>query len=339
MNNGIILAGNMIVDALKDIDIYPEHSNLTTIRRVTKALGGLLCNCALDLAAIDGNLPIHAVGVVGDDDYGRYITDTLKRYKNIDLSSVRIGGETSFTDAMCDTTNRTRTFFTYRGASSTLCPEDFDFEKIKGSILHIGYILLLDSLDDPDIEYGTKMARVLARAQSYGIKTSIDVVSEESNRYKEIVAPSLKYTDYCIINETEASKISGISVKDKEGAFLEDKIPEICAKLRESGVGEWVVIHSRDASYGMDKDGSFIRVPSINIPGSMIKGTTGAGDAFASGVLYGAYRDMSMSEAMRVGTAVASSSILTPGASDSIMPYDKTMKFYEEYLGKYGEVK
>ncbi len=337
MKNGIILAGNILVDALKDIDIYPSHSNLTTIRRVQKAPGGLVCNCALDLARLDRELAVKVMGIIGDDDNGRFVEETFAGEPNIDMTGVIHMGETAFTDAMCDMTNHTRTFFTYRGSNADLAPCHFDFDKLTGDILHIGYILLLDSLDAQDSEYGTAMARVLATAQAKGIKTSIDVVSEEGDRFKRMVSPALKYTDYCIINESEAEKVTGIALTEN-GKVREDKAYEACRALFDIGVAEWTVIHSRSCAYGMDKEGNCYRVASLNIPREMIKGTTGAGDAFASGVLLGAYKEMSLYDAMKLGTATANSSILSSGASDGIMPYTDTLKFYEETLKKYGEM-
>lgn len=337
MKNGIILAGNMLVDALKDIDVYPAHSNLTTIRRVRKAIGGLVCNCGLDLAILDPEMPVRVMGVIGHDDNGRLIEDTFKKYPNIDTSHIRYSGETSFTDAMCDTTNATRTFFTYRGSAAEFSPEDFDFDNLKGDILHAGYILLLDTMDEEDPEYGTKMARVLALAQSHGIKTSIDVVSEEGDRFARLVTPALKYTDYCIINEGEAERVTGIKLTEN-GSVIEENAEKACRALFDIGVGCWVVIHSRAAAWGMTREGEFERVASVNIPKSMIKGTTGAGDAFASGMLLGAYREMSLKDSMLLATATANSSILEPGASEGIMNYEKTMEFYYSALEKYGEM-
>ena len=133
LTNGMIIAGNMLVDALKDVDVYPEHSHLTTIRRVKRALGGLVCNCALDLARLDRELPITVVGAIGDDDNGRFIREVMGRYPNISLDGVKVTGQTSFTDAMCDLTNRTRTFFTFRGASGELVPSDFDFPRFRAT--------------------------------------------------------------------------------------------------------------------------------------------------------------------------------------------------------------
>ena len=50
-----------------------------------------------------------------------------------------------------------------------------DFKKIPVRIFHLGYLLLLDALDEPESRFGTKAARLLARAQAAGVKTSADV--------------------------------------------------------------------------------------------------------------------------------------------------------------------
>ena len=150
--------------------------------------------------------------------------------------------------------------------------------------------------------------------------------------------PALKYTDYCVINETEASKITGITVSAPGSGIDVSAIEKACRALRDMGVSEWVMIHSRDASYGLDKDGSFYVLPSVDIPREMIKGTTGAGDAFASGALYAAHCGMDIKQAMIAATAVASCSLLVPGATEGIPTYDEAMKAYYDFKDKCGEV-
>lgn len=331
MNKGIIVAGHMCVDVLKKIDAYPDACNLTTIRRVDQSMGGLVPNCIQDLAIIDPTLPLTAVGIVGDDSYGAYIRQNLAKYPNISTEHVKVKGQTSFTDVMYDSVKRTRAFFQFRGANAEFGPEDCDFDQIQGDILHAGYILLMDTLDEADETYGTKMARLLANAQAHGIRTSIDIVSEESDRYKKVVIPALRYTDYCVINEIESAKITDIPSKDADGNMIEENMPKILKALRSLGVSNWIIIHARDASYGLDTDGTYVRIDALDIPRSMIAGTTGAGDAFCSGVLYAAYKGMSMIEAMNFGTAVASCSILTAGASDGIRSYEETLRFSREF--------
>ncbi len=331
MNKGIILAGNVIVDILKKIDVYPGSCSLTTIRDIEMAVGGLVPNCIQDFARLDSEIPLKAIGIIGDDPEGRLILDKLKEYKNIDLSGMKTAGRTSFTDVMYAPEQLTRAFFQFRGSNADFGIDDIDFDKLEGDILHIGYMLLLDTLDEPHPVYGTKMAEVLHKAQSRGIKTSIDVVSEESDRYRTVVAPSLKYVNYCIINELEAGKIAGIPSVDDNGNIIEENMPKICKALQDLGVSDWVIIHARNASYGLDSDGTYYRMDCIDIPRSLIAGTTGAGDAFCTGALYGAYRGMSIKEAMYFATGVASCSLFSANASDGVRSYEGTLKLMEEY--------
>src|SRR5690606_25443890 len=136
-------------------------------------------------AKIDPNLPIEIVALLGDDEKGDYLKKKLGTYQNIDLSHVKMIGDTPYTDVIHDETDHTRTFFAYKGNSSLFDEDTIDFENLQGKLLHIGYILLLDSLDQEDREYGTKMAKVLKQAQEKGLKTSIDIVSENSDRYEK----------------------------------------------------------------------------------------------------------------------------------------------------------
>ena len=118
---------------------------------------------------------------------------------------VQRDGRTSFTAVMSNNRTKERTFFQHAGANAYYGEEHIDWDKLDVNIFHIGYILLLPHLDEPDAQYGTKMARLLDRAQKAGMKTSIDVVSESGERFQKLVTPALRYTDYCIINELAAA--------------------------------------------------------------------------------------------------------------------------------------
>ena len=123
---------------------------------------------------------------------------------------VQRDGRTSFTAVMSNNRTKERTFFQHAGANAYYGEEHIDWDKLDVNIFHIGYILLLPHLDEPDAQYGTKMARLLDRAQKAGMKTSIDVVSESGERFQKLVTPALRYTDYCIINELETQQTTGV---------------------------------------------------------------------------------------------------------------------------------
>ena len=178
MRKGICVAGNLVVDITYPIERWPRQSELTTITEgITRSVGGAVCNVVTDLARMDKSLPLSALGVIGQDAEGDFILEQLGKYRNVDLSLLGRKGATSFTAVMSDNRTKARTFFQYRGANALFDESFIDWEKIDAELLHVGYILLLDALDQEDAEYGTKMARLLAEARRRGLKTSIDVVT------------------------------------------------------------------------------------------------------------------------------------------------------------------
>ena len=326
--NGIAVAGNMIVDVLYPILGHPKPGELTTIAEgISRSTGGALCNVIVDLAKLDPDLPLTALGRVGTDSEGDYVLEKLHAHDNIDTSRVLREGLTSFTAVMADTIGKQRTFYHYRGANARFCESDIDWDNLRADILHIGYILLLDALDEPDEQFGTRMARLLHTAQSRGIMTSIDVVSEAGDRFGRIVPPALKYTDYCVINELEAEASTGVKLRGENGELLKENLPEALRVLKTLGVSRWAVIHAPEGAYGADEHGNYIETQSAPLPCAMIKGTVGAGDAFCSGVLYGAYRDLPLAEALEMGNAAAACSLTESGATEGMRTAEDAMAF------------
>jgi sugar/nucleoside kinase (ribokinase family) len=143
------------------------------------------------------------------------------------------------------------------------------------------------------------------------MKTSIDLVSENSDRYA-LVRPCIPYTDYLIINEMEAGKLTGMEPSD-------DQLEIIARKLKEMGVGEKVIIHMPEKAVCLSDEGYTI-VDSYELPNGYIKGTTGAGDAFCAGALFGIHQEWkdreimefaSMCAVMALGKADATSGLKT----------------------------
>lgn len=320
MKKGILFAGHMAVDNVKYVENYPEAHSLTTITDTFHALGGLACNCAIDLAKMDSTVPVKVLGMVGNDSLGEQILSEFSNYPSINTDMLIREGDTSYTDVMT-TPDGGRTFFQFRGANALLSPAHFDFSKISADIMHIGYLLLLDKMDMPYEDYPTAMCKVLADAQANGILTSIDVVSEDSNRFPQIVLPALQYTDYCIVNEFESSRTTGIELRNDKNELISDNLPKVLNTLLDHGVKKWVVIHTPEMSCGMDSETrAYTAVPSWRIPKEKIKSSVGAGDAFATTILYGVYSGWDMEKSLTTAAAVAAHSLFGGGASDSIIP-------------------
>jgi sugar/nucleoside kinase (ribokinase family) len=305
MRRGIAAAGSLIVDTIKLIDAYPKPGTLANIRGISRCVGGLAVNTVIDIAAIDGGIPLVSIGKVGDDALGSFITDTLGRY-GVDTSRIiRSEYHTSFTDVMNDMSNGERTFFHERGANAHFGMDDIDFDTLDAEYFHIGYALLLDEFDADDPEYGTVMARALHKARESGMKTSIDVVSENSGRFRKIVTPSLKYCTNVIINELEAGLITEIPPRDADGRVVMANLRAICEKLKSLGVEQNVVIHMPECGVAIDERGEFSAVGSYELPAGYVKGSVGAGDAFCAGVLYSIYRGFDTPRALKFAHGAA----------------------------------
>jgi sugar/nucleoside kinase (ribokinase family) len=307
MAKGIVIAGNIVVDTIKKIDSYPSTGMLCSILSVSRTTGGSVPNMGIDLKRMDPELNVLGVGLVGSDANGEYALDAMVT-SGMDVSRIqRLPDEiTAFTDVMTDSGTNERTFFHARGANAKFGLEHIHFNSLKDcSIFHIAYALLLDTMDSPDAEYGTVMAKVLYEASRRGMVTSMDVVSEQGDRFARIVTPSLKHCDYLIVNEIESSRICGIPSRDGSGKIISANIGPICSALLNMGVRRLVAVHAPEGGWCMEKDGKLTFRPSLKLPDGFIKGTVGAGDAFCAGMLYALNAGWSIEKALDTGSAAA----------------------------------
>ena len=322
----------MIVDILYPTNGWPKQGELVHIQDgISRATGGAVCNTIIDIAKLDPSMPLYAMGRIGDDAEGDLILEKLGEHANIDTANVLRDGISAFTLVLNDMLSKERTFFTYLGANGRFCEEDIDWDKLDCNILHIGYILLLNTLDQEDPEYGTKMARLLHSAQQRGIRTSIDVVSEAGDRFRRIVPPALKYTNYCVINEIEAGETTGIRLRDENDRLLRENILPALKRMKAMGVSTWAVIHSREGGYGLDERDNYVELDSLKLPDGFIKASVGAGDAFCAGVLCGAERGEKLEDAIVLGIAAAAASLSDESASEGVGTVDEVRELYRKY--------
>lgn len=332
--NGVAGAGNWIIDQVKIIDRYPLEDHLAVIQSESRGSGGAPYNVLVGLRALDPGLPLEGIGVVGDDLNGRFILDHLKSL-DIESSLMRKSrtAPTSYTDVMTVASTGRRTFFHNRGANAELCGEDFELDRIRARILHLGYLMLLDGLDEPDPSAPGRpcAARVLEEAQSEGILTSLDMVTELSDRLHQVVRPTLPYVDYFIANELESGALAEIPVRDEQGSLLVANLPKITEALLDQGVNRLVVIHFPEGGYWRPRDGEPVFMPSLNVPRDFNKGTAGAGDAFCGGILYGLHEGWPAEQCLRLAVAHAAQSLSDPTTTGGLKPLSETLDLVERF--------
>lgn len=331
--NGILAGGNWIMDYVKMIDVYPNENALANILEQNLGNGGAPFNVLKAIYKMGFSIPMEGVGVLGDDEIGREILEQCNQMgiDNAQLKTIP-GERTSFTDVMTVCNTGKRTFFHYRGANSLLEEKDFSFEKSSAKLFHLGYLLLLDRLDKVDEDGLSGAAKVLKEAKSAGFTTSADIVSEQSIRYKEVIPSSLPFIDILFINELEANRLTDIETCDGQGDFLISKGFEAAEQILQMGVLNWAIIHFPKGAIASSKAGERLFQPCVRVPQSSIKGTVGAGDAFAAGVLAGFHEEWAMEECLRIGVCAAATSLLDNTASGSIRPWKQCLT-YGETLG------
>lgn len=314
--DGIAVAGNILVDSVKQIDGYPEKGMLANIQKMSRSVGGCVPNTAINLVKMQGGIPIRAFGKAGKDENGFFILEELGR-EGIHTEGIILTDQeaTSFSDVMSLSKTGERTFFHYRGANQCLRPDDICLDGLNCRIMHIGYILLLDCFDQVDAEYGTVMAHFLHDVQKRGIMTSIDVVSNHSGGFAEKVTPALRYCDYAIMNEIEACAVSGLRPRDRSGKLKIENIKKTLELFMRLGVKRRAVVHCPEAGFSMDFETGFSMVPSLRLPTGYIKGSVGAGDAFCAGCLHDIYIGRNAQDMLGYASAAAAANL---SAVDSI---------------------
>jgi len=320
MRLGILAGGNWIVDHVKTIDAWPPQDSLATILRQSSGNGGAPYNVLKDLARLGAPFPLSAIGRVGEDDNGRAILADCRAH-GIDTSRLRStsAAPTSYTDVMTAQATGRRTFFHQRGANALLAPEDFDFKTISARLFHLGYLLLLDRLDARGADGRPGAAEVLERARAAGLRTSVDCVSENSDRFPTVAGPVLPQVDYFFSNDFEAEKLTGQALRSGD-QIDPAAVREAARRMIDAGVRSWAFIHFPEAVYAQPAAGEGIWQPSLRMPASEIRSAVGAGDALAAGVLYGVHENWPMAEGLRLGVCAAAASLRHATCSEGIEP-------------------
>lgn len=142
-------------------------------------------------------------------------------------------------------------------------------------------------------------------ARRYGLKTVVDPSPATSVFDKEI----WKYIDFLLPNAIEIKELTG----------EEDMLKGIRI-LKSLGIGE-VIVKSDKNGASFEGDGVLLSIPAFEI--DQVVDTTGAGDCFIAGFVYGMMQKKGIKEAIRIANLVASYSVQHKGAAVSFPTKDE----------------
>lgn len=233
--------------------------------------GGAPCNVLAAMTKLGNSAAF--IGKVGDDTFGHFLCDTLKRL-NINTDSLYFS-EDSFTTlafvTIDETGNREFSFNRNKSADVMLAPEEVDSELIKKSrIFHCGTLSLTDS---PSKE---ATLRALDVAKENGILISVDPNLREPlwknlDDARRAINLVLGYADIIKISDYELEFLYGIKdIKQSALKLWNEYKPKIL-----------FVTCGRDGAYLL-KDDIFLHHPCFDVK---TIDTTGAGDCFCGAAL------------------------------------------------------
>lgn len=323
----IIGMGNALVDVLVRIDDdslleklhLPKGSmqliqedTLSEIRKYTSGMkihrstGGSAGNTVCALAALGANPGF--IGKVGQDETGTFFGDTLRqRGVNALLATCDLPSGIASTFI---STDGERTFGTYLGAAATLRAEDLSHKMFAGyNYLYIeGYLL-----QDHDL-----MLRAVQLAKEEGLQVCLDmasynVVEAERDFFDQLI---VKYVDIVFANESEALAYTGKTPHEA--------LEEIASKCSIA-----VVKTGKEGS--LVKKGTEV-IQLLSCPVDNVLDTTGAGDFYAAGFMYGLTCGYSLEKCVQISTILATAVIQEVGTTLPAKKWDEIKLNIESLL-------
>lgn len=240
--------------------------------------GGAACNTIVGVGKLGGEAGF--IGKRGEDSYGIFYEENLKK-SNVSpvfhTSSNPTGKVLSII-----TEDAQRSMFTYLGASTELEPDTITQELFQdsGIALMEGYLLF-----NPDL-----MMACLKSARAAGAMVALDLASFEVVEASEKILGNIvtQYVDILIANEDEARAYTGFS---DERMALDALAKDVQIAVLKVGSRGSYVSHRGDIT----------QIHAMN--GKPAKDTTGAGDLWAAGFLYGVANGYSIEKSGEIASA------------------------------------
>jgi len=283
------------------ISHLPVPGELVPTQRVELSLGGCASNVAINLSKL--GMTIGLSGCIGDDPFSDFINRTLSAVPGIDTSRLRrIPNMGPGTSMIINVQGEDRRFVSTNGANAEYhlddLPDELPDEWLQpDAILYIGGFLMMPKLESP------KTVAVLKRAREKGCRILLDVVLFGDRPYWDAIKPLLPYTDLFLPNDFEAEKICGLRHPADQAKFFLD-----------AGVRAAVITCGEKGTYYYSEKEKF----RTGIFPAQYVGGTGAGDAFASGLIAGMHRRLSPFECITWGSALGASCVRHISATQSV---------------------
>ena len=289
MDMEVTSVGDINVDLVcSNLVDMPGRDSQVLVDDLFMSSGGCAANFAK--AASRLGLKTRLFGKTGDDIYGEFLRGELS---GVDLHLAK-GSKTGVTYALTFR-DGSRSFLTYPGSNREFGVGDIDLDLVEGGFLHVASFFLQDLRE--------KTRDLLAHARGKDILCSFDVGWDPGGwgeKDRELVIDILEAVDIFFPNLREAEAITGLSDVEEVCDSLLDMGPDIIA-LKLGSQGSFIA--TKGERFGVEP----LEVDVVD--------STGAGDVFAAGFIYGRCRGYSLEESGRFANAAAALSTKYMGSS------------------------
>ena len=219
----LLVLGEANVDLLaRAEDPTPVYGQEKLLQDLLLAIGGSASIFACQAARL--GLRTALAGVVGDDEFGRFVLRALAE-RGVDTARVRTldGRKTGATLSL--TAAHDRALLTYAGTIAALESAMIDplwLEQARH--VHVASYFLQPAL-------AAGLPELLAHARRAGATVSLDTGWDPANRWDGGLAATLAEVDVFLPNESEALGITGLSTVEAALAELAGRIPTVAIKL------------------------------------------------------------------------------------------------------------
>jgi sugar/nucleoside kinase (ribokinase family) len=170
---------------------------------------------------------------------------------------------------------------------------------------------------------------VLHLAKTAGLTTSVDLITTAKEKYASIIS-ILPQIDYLVINEIEAEFLAGIKIRQRND-LLKDGLIAAAEKLFKLGINHGVVIHFPEGGFAAFKNGAAYWHGALELPPEKIRNTTGAGDAFCAGFIYGCYNEWPAQKCLEMANCCAAGNLGHTASSGGMLIKEANFDLLQKY--------
>ncbi|MFE5030729.1 carbohydrate kinase family protein [Streptomyces sp. NPDC056683] len=277
----VVTMGVHVLDVLvRPVDAIPEGQGATLVEDIRMTAAGTAGGTALSLAKLGAS--VRSAGAVGADATGDMLVQLLRK-AGIDTGFlVRRTGTATSASVLPIRPSGDRPSLHLLGANITYGVDDVPWDALaEADHLHLG---------GPELIGVDAAARILHFAKEHGLTTSVDLLAPGVLGSFEQIAAALPYVDHLLPNDDQVLGFSG-----------EDDLVAGAKKLVGAGAGLVAVTRGGDGALLVTAEGTE-PVPAFEID---VVDTTGCGDAFSAGFVFGIGLGRTPHDAAVLGNAVA----------------------------------